>query len=56
MSLVVQPGQLTPGIPANDYERRRKKLMDMLPDDSLVVCTGGQVKFMSGREHFHTQV
>ena len=26
-------------------------LMDSLPDDSLVVSVGGQIKYMSGRKH-----
>ena len=40
--------ELTPGIPASEYERRRRKLMDGLPDGSLVVSVSAQVKFMSG--------
>lgn len=43
-------GELTPGIPAQEYERRRKDLMDALPDNSVVVCIAGQMKYMSGRE------
>lgn len=37
-----------------EYEQRRKALMDRLPDDSLVVSVGGQVKYMSGREFSFT--
>ena len=33
-----------------EYERRRKELMDRLPDDSLVVSIAGQMKYMSGRK------
>ncbi|ETW84620.1 Metallo peptidase M24B [Heterobasidion irregulare TC 32-1] len=40
--------ELTPGIPASEYERRRRKLMDGLPDGSLVVSVSAQVKYMSG--------
>ena len=34
-----------------EYERRRKALMDRLPDNSMVVCVAGQMKYMSGRKH-----
>ncbi|KAI9448434.1 peptidase M24 [Lactarius indigo] len=44
---LVKPGELTPGIPASEYERRRKQLVDGLPHGSLVVCVAGQVKYMS---------
>lgn len=40
--------QLTPGIPKSEYEERRKKLMDRLPDNSVVVAMSGRVKSMSG--------
>ncbi|PWY97110.1 hypothetical protein BCV70DRAFT_81481 [Testicularia cyperi] len=40
--------QLTPGIPASEYEERRRKLMDRLPDSSVVVAMSGRVKSMSG--------
>ncbi len=42
--------ETTPGIPREEYDRRRRELMESLPDDSLVVCVAGQVKYMSGRE------
>lgn len=48
---LVQPNETTPGIPAEDYELRRRKLMESLPDNSLVVSIAGQVKYMSGREY-----
>lgn len=35
---LIAPGELTPGIPKIEYEERRKKLMDNLPQGSLVVC------------------
>ncbi|KAI0751632.1 peptidase M24, structural domain-containing protein [Daedaleopsis nitida] len=41
--------ETTPGIPQKEYDRRRRKLMESLPDDSLVVCVAGQVKYMSGQ-------
>ncbi|TFK43119.1 peptidase M24 [Crucibulum laeve] len=39
--------ELTPGIPASDYEQRRKKLMDSLPDNSIVVAVSAPIKYMS---------
>jgi hypothetical protein len=38
---------LTPGIPASEYEERRKTLMDRLPSGSVVVLMGGRIKYMS---------
>lgn len=49
-NLSVQPGEITPGISVEEYERRRKALMDRLPADSIVVSVAGQIKYMSGRE------
>lgn len=45
---VVQRDELTPGIPSSDYEGRRKKLMDLLPEKSIVVSVAAPVKYMSG--------
>ena len=47
---LVSPKETTPGIPQVEYDRRRRKLMERLPDGSLVVCVAGQIKYMSGRE------
>ncbi|KAH9172158.1 peptidase M24 [Lactarius sanguifluus] len=44
---LIKPGGLTPGIPASEYERRRRQLVEGLPHGSLVVCVAGQVKYMS---------
>jgi hypothetical protein len=44
---IMNPGELTPGIPASDYELRRSKLMDSLPDRSVVVAVSAPVKYMS---------
>ncbi|KAI0269392.1 peptidase M24 [Gloeopeniophorella convolvens] len=44
---LVKPGEVTPGIPAHEYERRRKELVESLPSGSLVVCVAGQIKYMS---------
>jgi hypothetical protein len=49
----VKQGEVTPGIPASEYERRRRQLVDSLPDGSLVVCMTGNVKYMSGGKHAH---
>lgn len=46
----VKQGEVTPGIPASEYERRRKQLVDGLPDGSLVVCVAGHMKYMSAGE------
>lgn len=40
--------ELTPGIPASEFEERRKRLMDRLPENSVVVCMAGRTKMMSG--------
>ncbi|KAI0250561.1 peptidase M24 [Lactifluus subvellereus] len=47
---LVKPGEVTPGIPASEYERRRRELVEGLPDGSLVVCVAGQIKYMSAGE------
>ncbi|KAJ2979690.1 hypothetical protein NUW54_g11104 [Trametes sanguinea] len=47
---LLKANETTPGIPQEEYERRRRELMESLPDGSLVVCVAGQVKYMSGRE------
>ena len=47
---VVQQNELTPGIPRSDYEARRKKLMDLLPEKSVVVSVAAPVKYMSRSE------
>ncbi|KAJ8502148.1 hypothetical protein ONZ51_g191 [Trametes cubensis] len=46
---LVSPKETTPGIPQVEYDRRRRKLMERLPDGSLVVCVAGQIKYMSGQ-------
>ena len=47
---VVQQNELTPGIPSSDYEARRKKLMDLLPEKSVVVSVAAPAKYMSRSE------
>ncbi|TFK56263.1 peptidase M24 [Heliocybe sulcata] len=46
---LVKAIELTPGIPAHEYKRRRKELMDSLPDNSIVVSVAAPVKYMSGQ-------
>ncbi|KAI9069540.1 hypothetical protein FKP32DRAFT_1671270 [Trametes sanguinea] len=46
---LLKANETTPGIPQEEYERRRRELMESLPDGSLVVCVAGQVKYMSGQ-------
>ena len=47
---LIRKEETTPGIPQKEYDRRRRELMERLPDGSIVVCVAGQVKYMSGRE------
>ncbi|KII95991.1 hypothetical protein PLICRDRAFT_170578 [Plicaturopsis crispa FD-325 SS-3] len=44
---LLQPNELTPGIPAEEYERRRRELVESLPDDSAVVLVAAPIKYMS---------
>ncbi|KAI0699804.1 peptidase M24 [Cytidiella melzeri] len=46
---LMKPGEVTPGVSAEEYERRRRALMERLPADSLVVSIAGQTKYMSGQ-------
>ncbi|KAF8604460.1 peptidase M24 [Ceratobasidium sp. AG-I] len=46
---LIAPGELTPGIQETEYAQRRKELMDLLPAGGLVICTAGDLKFMSGQ-------
>ncbi|RXK34894.1 hypothetical protein M231_07858 [Tremella mesenterica] len=46
---LIQIDDLTPGIPAGEYEDRRRKLMKNLPEGAVVVCMGGTVRLMSQR-------
>ncbi|KAK8865744.1 hypothetical protein IAR55_000891 [Kwoniella newhampshirensis] len=44
---LLKPGELTPGVPAEEYEQRRKKLMESLGEGARVICMGGTVRLMS---------
>ncbi|KZT20639.1 peptidase M24 [Neolentinus lepideus HHB14362 ss-1] len=46
---LVKADELTPGIPSHEYERRRKELMDSLPEHSIVISIAAPVKYMSGQ-------
>lgn len=48
--MLVRPNEITPGISAEEYEQRRKALMERLPEDSLVVSVSAEMKYMSGRK------
>lgn len=47
---LVRQRELTPGITAEEYEDRRRRLMDSLPAGSVVVCMGGTVRLITQRE------
>ncbi|OXG34856.1 xaa-Pro aminopeptidase [Cryptococcus neoformans Bt120] len=44
---LVCSGELTPGVPGEEYERRRRQLMESLGEGAKVVCMGGTVRLMS---------
>ncbi|KAI0829267.1 peptidase M24, structural domain-containing protein [Trametes gibbosa] len=46
---IISPKETTPGIPQKEYDRRRRELVQSLPDNCIVVCVAGQVKYMSGQ-------
>ncbi|KAJ3783587.1 peptidase M24 [Lentinula aff. detonsa] len=48
-SHLIKPEELTPGIHAQEYEDRRRNLMNRLPDNSVVVSLAGTVQYMSGK-------
>ncbi|KAH9843656.1 peptidase M24 [Rhodofomes roseus] len=48
---LLKNGELTPGITSQEYETRRRALMDSLPPHSAVICAAAQVKYMSGRAY-----
>jgi intermediate cleaving peptidase 55 len=48
----VKAQEITPGISAKEYQKRRKALMDRLPENSIVVSVAAPIKYMSGRMTF----
>ncbi|KAH7921706.1 peptidase M24, partial [Leucogyrophana mollusca] len=49
---LLKPNELTPGIPSEEYERRRKELMDSLPANSVVVSVAAPIKYMSASMYY----
>lgn len=45
---LLKPGELTPGITAIEYHRRRLNLIKMIPSGSCVIIPGNDVKYASG--------
>lgn len=45
---LIYPGELTPGVAAEEYAGRRRKLMAGLPPNSLVVLPSASTTYMSG--------
>jgi hypothetical protein len=41
---------LTAGVPASEYEDRRKKLMESLGDGAVVICMGNTVRLVTQRK------
>lgn len=46
-SFLMKPNELTPGITIDEYEQRRRKLMQNLSVGDVVVCVSGNIKMMS---------
>ncbi|KAL1917293.1 uncharacterized protein VTP21DRAFT_4949 [Calcarisporiella thermophila] len=44
---MMKRGEITPGIPAIEYELRRSKLMSLLPENSVVISLGYRTRYMS---------
>ena len=44
---LLQPGELTPFVSADEYHQRRKRLVDSLEDGAIVVIAGGQIQYMT---------
>jgi hypothetical protein len=40
--------EVTPGMPREEYQRRRRELMDKLPEGSIAVLVSAPTKYMSG--------
>jgi len=52
---MVKPGELTPGITALEYFQRRVNLASKLPNESIAIVVGSQVKFASGSVFYDFQ-
>lgn len=49
---LLAPGELTPGITAQEYADRRTKLSSLLPADSVVILPAAELKYRSGAVFF----
>ena len=48
MSLqLLKDGEITPGIMADEYIMRRKRLLELLPENSLAIVAAAPVKMMT---------
>ena len=45
---LLQPGELTPGITAQEYADRRTKLAEKLPDKAIAIVAASNIQFRSG--------
>jgi len=54
--LIKNNADLTRGIPASEYEARRRNLMQSLPEGSKVICMGGTVKLVTQRKSLRSIV
>lgn len=44
---MLKEGEITPGIPAEEYITRRKKLLELLPENGLAIIASAPVKMMT---------
>lgn len=44
---LLKEGEITPGIPAEEYITRRKKLLELLPENGLAIIASAPVKMMT---------
>lgn len=44
---LLKPGELTEGISSAEYESRRRRLMEGLPEQSIVILAGGRLQYSS---------
>lgn len=44
---LLSEGEITPGITADEYITRRKRLLDLLPEKSLAIIASAPVKMMT---------
>lgn len=49
---LLAPGELTPGITAQEYADRRSRLASLLPADSVVILPAAELKYRSGAVFF----